>query len=181
MTQSPSTLLLLLNTPSCVDFALEQLLLKVDVCWHLIADSLVLIEQIAETNKTASLLCAQVYFHLSNYDDALSFALDANLPLNSEFTTAITHHAIKALVNGSCDKRVASLVNSLDHSFSKLSLGIAIDCSNITEIHSICLKVPVSEKPDLLNWLLEIALTVVDSLSLRSDVSLFSSRFSSFL
>ncbi|KDE05351.1 hypothetical protein MVLG_04266 [Microbotryum lychnidis-dioicae p1A1 Lamole] len=138
MVQSAAGLLSLLDEPDATlqAYALQQIDPLIHTFWAEVADHVVKIESLSETptfpsQALASLIASKVYYHLGNFDEALSFALGAgkwfNLegavddqePTEAEYIETIIAQAIDAYVDSRAAAATATTTASTSTSTAK--------------------------------------------------------------
>lgn len=152
---SASGVLALLDEPSAQlrTFALKQLNDIVDEFWAEISGSIDKIEEMYEdegyeSRQLGALVASKVYYHLGEYDDALSFALGAGVLFDvsekTQYVSTIISKCIDEYVKLSVeeaevDPRLADIVermfqNTYDEGEYKQAVGIALEARNLMRV-----------------------------------------------
>eukprot|EP00048_Salpingoeca_helianthica_P022316 m.17581 g.17581 ORF g.17581 m.17581 type:complete len:928 (-) comp7164_c0_seq1:44-2827(-) len=168
-------------------YALEQLNEVVDLFWAEISDSLVSLEVLSESEdfphrQLAALLVSKVYYHLGEFDQALTFALVAGerFDPNSKnlFNITILENAIdlytKQRQSGTeIDARLESIVsgllsNSLQHGAHKTVLGLAIETRRLDVLERAITEAAHPE--EMIAHTVNVAMTVLTDHKFRQEV-----------
>ncbi|PWN27463.1 26S proteasome regulatory complex, non-ATPase subcomplex, Rpn2/Psmd1 subunit [Jaminaea rosea] len=160
---SAAGLLSLLDEPEAEiqAYAIAELDKSVHQFWAEIADNIDRIEILSEasspldsaTRNLASLLASKVYFHLGEFDDALTFALGAdeafNVDAGDEYTESIVSKAIESYIEQNSatdgpqpDARLVKIVNSMftrciNAGEYKPAIGIALETRRLDTIEAV--------------------------------------------
>ncbi|CAO1615156.1 unnamed protein product [Sympodiomycopsis kandeliae] len=164
---SAAGLLSLLNEPEpeLQAYAIEELNKSVAQFWAEIADNISTIEILSESTSSldatsrsqAAILASRVYFHLGEFDEALSFALGAgdafNVDLADEYTENIVSKAIDSYIAqnsqlasqgdaASPDARLVKVVNSMferciNAGEFKPAIGIALETRRLDIVEQV--------------------------------------------
>ncbi|KAN0063959.1 proteasome regulatory particle base subunit [Thecaphora frezii] len=172
--------------PELQSYALKRLDSIVDQFWAEIADSVSKIEILYETEgfadrQLAALVASKVYFHLGEFDEALSFALGAgplfDVEKKDEYVDTVVSKAIDQYIQAAAaDSQVdARLKNIVDQMFSrciadkeyKQAIGIALETKRLDVIEEIY---NVTHDAALLTYVLESTIGVVPTLEFRIKI-----------
>ncbi|KAK0535119.1 proteasome regulatory particle base subunit [Tilletia horrida] len=187
------------DQPELVAYALHELDSVVHAHWTEIADSVSKLEILYEDTsfpdrQLAALLTSKVYFHLAEFEDALSFALAAgplfNVEQKSEYVDTVISQAIDKYIElsndaspsepstsatGASQPSLATLKTIVDQMFERCissgefrqGVGIALETRRLDVIERVF---SVSKDRALLAYTLDAVMTVVQSLDLRNKV-----------
>ncbi|KDN37461.1 putative RPN2-26S proteasome regulatory subunit [Tilletiaria anomala UBC 951] len=183
--------------PGLQSYALKKLNDIVHHSWAEIADSVAKIETLHENpsfpdRHLAALVASKVYFHLGEFDEALSFALGAG-PLfdvekqrEDEYVETVVSKAIDSYIaiaedpqgpasQGKDEAFKAGLAKIVDQMFDrcitdkehKQALGIALECRRLDIIQKVF---EVTKDVALLTYIQDAVMGVVQTLDFRNQV-----------
>ncbi|PWN48456.1 putative RPN2-26S proteasome regulatory subunit [Violaceomyces palustris] len=173
--------------PELQSYALKKLDSLVSQFWAEIADSVSKIEVLYETEsfperKLAALVASKVYFHLGEFDEALSFALGAgdlfDADQKDEYVDTVVSKAIDQYIelstdaDASLDPRLKTIVDQMfarciTEKEYKQALGIALETRRLDIIEEVY---SVTRDQALLSYVLEATIGVVPSIELRNKI-----------
>lgn len=187
--------------PELQGYAVQELNKTVHQFWAEIADNISNIEILSEssspldgpTRSVAALLASKVYFHLGEFDEALSFALGAgdafNVDGSDEYTESIVSKAIESYIEQNAagasasatggttpDPRLVKIVNAMftrciDLAEYKPALGIALETRR-PDIISAVFEHSGKKDPEVLTYTLEAVMGIGGvGLEFRQQVS----------
>ncbi|KAI9364396.1 armadillo-type protein [Zopfochytrium polystomum] len=175
--------------PELKIYALEQLDSLVAHFWAEIADSVSKIEILYEDEafkqrELAALVASKVYYHLGEFDESLTFALGAgthfDINSKSEYVETIIAKCIDkyialrndSLQSSQIDKRMEDVVaRMLDRCYRdgeyRQAIGIGLEALRLDVIEKAVVQ---GNKRELLGYVLECSLTIVQELEFRNKV-----------
>ncbi|KAI9591906.1 armadillo-type protein [Syncephalis fuscata] len=167
-------------------YALQKLDSIVNLFWSEIADHIAKIELLHEDEgfahrALAALVASKVYYYLGEYDESLSFALGASdlfdSAANTEYTETLTAKAIEKYIelrsnNAEMDQRLADIVQRMfvrcfDEGEYKQAIGVALESQHIDYLEETITK---GNTPNLLPYILEVCMTLVQNVEFRNAV-----------
>ncbi|KAJ3005211.1 proteasome regulatory particle base subunit [Thoreauomyces humboldtii] len=174
-------------------YALQKLDTLVDQFWAEISDAVTKIEVLYEddqfkSRKLAGLVASKVYYHLGEFDEALSFALGAeklfDLNAKTEYVETIIAKCIdkyiairvqqseKPTEKAVVDTRLEDVVQRMfqrcyDDGEYKQAIGIALETLRLDILEEAISK---GDAQQLLSYLLEASMSIVQNLNFRNDV-----------
>jgi len=186
---SAASVLALLQEPSAQlrTFALTQLNAIVDEFWAEISGAIAIIEELYEdeayeSRQLASLVASKVYYHLGEYDDALSFALGAG-PLfdvtqktqyiNTLISKCIDEYVVLSVKEATIDPRLADIVermfqNCYGEGEYKQAVGIALEARVMARVEETIMR--SGDVPGMLTYVYGVLNSVLLNRKFRLQV-----------
>ncbi|KAI0814897.1 26S proteasome regulatory complex non-ATPase subcomplex Rpn2/Psmd1 subunit [Irpex lacteus] len=184
--------------PLLKQHALKSLNAVVPQFWAEISESIELIESLYESDElpqdardAAALLASKVYYYLGEYDEALSFALNAGSAFEHEGITPGAEEYVETVISKALDRYVeargkAAVPSDIDAKLQgiiegifrrcirdgeyKQAIGIAIESHRLDIISDIY---KLTKDPSLLSYAMDAVLDAGSSLSYRDEILRF--------